>query len=47
MGTMNDNKMLQAVLDGQVSIKNEVTLIKNEMKKGFEKVNKRLDTIGT
>jgi len=43
---MSDNKLLQAILDGQTSIKKEVGDLKEEMKRGFENVNERLDKQG-
>ena len=42
---MSDNKLLQAILDGQTSIKKEVGDLKEEMKRGFENVNERLDKL--
>ncbi len=43
---MTDTKMLQAILDSQVSIKNELKDLKEEVHSGFEEVNDRIDKLG-
>lgn len=50
---MSDTKILQAILDGQTSIRADITSIRTDVKRvekkvdgGFEKVNGRLDKIG-
>ena len=39
--------MLQVIIDGQKKIRQEVGVIKKEMREGFVKMNKRVDKIGS
>lgn len=43
---MSDSKMLQAIFDGQVSIRGDTKRVEKKVDDGFEKVNGRLDKIG-
>lgn len=43
---MSDTEVLQAVLDGQRKIRQDISGVKKEMRKGFKEVNKRVDKIG-
>lgn len=40
---MSDTKMLQAILDGQASIRGDIKRVEKKVDDGFEKVNARLD----
>lgn len=44
---MSDTKMLQSVLDGQKGMRQGLRDVKQEIKNGFQKVNKRIDTLGS
>ena len=39
--------MLQIIIDGQKEIRQEIGGVKKEMGKGFTRVNKRIDKIGS
>lgn len=43
---MADNKMLQAILDGQVTIREDIKEVKEELKKTDIKLTKRIDKLG-
>lgn len=43
---MNSTKMLQILIDGQKSIRSDITSLEEKTEEGFVKVNKRLDIIG-
>jgi len=43
---MSDTKILQAILDNQISMKEDINGLEKKMDAGFEKVNNRLDSIG-
>lgn len=43
---MSDSKILQAILDGQTSIRGDIKRMEKKVDDGFEKVNGRLDKIG-
>lgn len=43
---MPDTKILQAILDGQTSIRGDIKRVEKKMNEGFESVKQRLDTIG-
>ena len=49
-GDMTTSKMLQILIDGQGALRRDMTegqnSLKEEMRTGFKKVNKRLDIIG-
>lgn len=43
---MSDTKTLQAILDGQSSIREDIKRVEKKVDDGFEKVKGRLDKIG-
>ena len=43
---VSDSKILQAILDGQTSIRGDIKRMEKKVDDGFEKVNGRLDKIG-
>lgn len=43
---MRDTKILQSLVDGQASIREDVKRVEKKMNEGFEGVNQRLDKIG-
>ena len=44
---MSDTKVLQAILDGQVSIRKDIKRVEKNLGKKIEVNTKRLDTIGS
>lgn len=42
---MSDNKILQSILDTVISIRKDFKRLEDKMDKGFEEVNKRIDTL--
>ena len=43
---MTDNKILQAILDGQVLIREDLSKFKTEVVERFDKVGERIDKLG-
>lgn len=42
----SDTKMLQSILDGQVSIRKDIKEVKEEAKKTEERLTERIDKLG-
>lgn len=43
---MADTKVLQAILDGQVSIREDIKRLESKVDQGFKNVNERIDNVG-
>ncbi len=43
---MSDTKMLQALIDGQAQIREDIKKLKGEMNERFDKTDKRIDKLG-
>ncbi len=43
---MADTKVLQAILDGQVQIRDDIKKFKSEVNDRFDKVDERIDKLG-
>lgn len=43
---MTDSKVLQVILNGQVSIKEDLKRMEKKVDNGFKEVNERIDNVG-